>query len=134
MAFTWTDDLATGSQEIDAQHRTILERINSMLDACTQGKGKQEVGSILPFLEEYAINHFDAEERLMKSKGCPGYQAHKAEHIEFMKKVAFLKRRVAAEGVGVRTVIETNQMAVDWFLSHIRKIDTQLKPCSEASV
>ncbi len=134
MALTWTDDLATGSPEIDNQHRMILDRINAMMDACSLGKGKQEIRSILPFLEEYVVTHFDAEERLMKSRGYAGYRAHKAEHLEFIKKVVSLKRRVSAEGVGLDTVIETNQMAMSWFMNHIRRVDTQLSPFSNTKV
>jgi len=38
MAIEWTNDLATGVSEIDYQHKELFRRINSLLDACREGK------------------------------------------------------------------------------------------------
>lgn len=43
MAIEWTDELATGVNKIDNQHKELFKRINNLLDACNQGKGKDEV-------------------------------------------------------------------------------------------
>ena len=126
MAIEWTTDLATGSAEIDHQHKTIFFRINEMLDACKQGKGRAKVESLIKFLEEYILTHFGEEERFMKKHGYPEYAAHKALHEEFKAQLAELKKQVATEGVGVHTVITTNQLVVNWFINHIRKVDTKL--------
>jgi len=126
MAIEWTTDLATGSTEIDNQHKTIFFRINDMLDACKQGKGRAKVESLIKFLEDYVLSHFGEEERFMKKHAYPDYAAHKALHEEFISQLAELKKQVAAEGVGVHTVVATNQLVVNWFINHIRKVDTKL--------
>jgi hemerythrin len=126
MAIVWTDDLATGSVKIDQQHQAIFQRINTMLQACREGKGKTEVGGLLAFLGDYVVSHFDAEERYMKQYAYEGYAAHKAQHVEFMKNLAGLKKKVEEGGIGVHTVIATNHLVVSWFVNHIRKVDTQL--------
>ena len=56
----------------------------------------------------------------------PDYAAHKALHDEFKAQQAVLKKQVATEGAGVHIVIATNQLVVNWFLNHIRKVDTKL--------
>jgi hemerythrin len=126
MAIEWTTDLATGSAEIDHQHKTIFFRINEMLEACKQGKGKAKVESLLRFLEDYTLSHFGEEERFMLKHSYPDYGAHKALHEEFKSRLAELKKKVETEGVGVHTVIATNQLVVNWFINHIRKVDTKL--------
>jgi hemerythrin len=126
MAIQWTDNLATGSAEIDAQHRMLFNRINAMMDACNQGKGRLEVQGALRFLEEYVVEHFSAEERWMTRFAYPAYEEHKAEHLEFIRKVDELKRQVNDEGAGLHTVIATNQLMVHWFVNHIRLVDTKL--------
>ena len=126
MAIEWTEDLATGSSEIDNQHKTIFIRINDMLEACKQGQGKAKVESLIAFLEEYVLSHFDEEERFMKKHSYPDYPAHKALHVEFIAQLVALKKQITTEGVGVHTVIATNQLVVNWFINHIRKVDTKL--------
>lgn len=126
MAIQWTEDLSTGSTEIDSQHRTLFGRINAMLDACSQGKGKHEVKGVLAFLEDYVVEHFGNEERYMRKHGFSGYAAHKAQHEEFTAKLEELKQQVESGRVGVSTVIAVNQLVVSWFVNHIRKTDTQL--------
>lgn len=126
MAIQWTADLSTGSKEIDDQHKTLFDRINCMLDACNEGKGKQEIGSVVAFLEDYVTTHFEAEESYMIQNQYPAYEAHKAQHEDFKKKFEDLKRQIEDQGAGVHTVIATNQLVVRWFVHHIREVDTML--------
>lgn len=126
MAIQWTADLATGSDEIDEQHREIFTRINLLLDACNQGKGRHELAKVISFLDEYIVTHFGAEEERMLKRAYPRYREHKAQHEEFKKGFLSLKNKIDREGPGVHTVIATNRLVVDWFLGHIRKVDTQL--------
>lgn len=126
MAIVWTQDLATGSAKRDMQHKAIFVRINAMLEACNQGKGKPEVNNVIMFLEDYVASHFSTEEQYMQQHGYAGYAAHKEQHNDFTVKLDELKRRIEREGVGVHTVIATNQLIVSWFVNHIRKVDVQL--------
>jgi len=126
MAIEWTEDLATGSAEIDNQHKMIFIRINDMLEACKQGKGKAKVESLIKFLEDYILSHFGEEERFMIKHSYPEFAAHRALHEEFKSQLAVLKKQIETEGVGVHTVISTNQLVVNWFIHHIRKVDTKL--------
>ena len=126
MAIQWNAGLAIGADEIDGQHREIFRRINLLLDACNQGKGKHEVVKVIAFLDDYIVTHFSAEEQRMLMQSYPRYGEHKAQHEEFKIRFLNLKKLIETEGPGVHTVIATNQLVVDWFLSHIRKVDTQL--------
>jgi hemerythrin-like metal-binding protein len=126
MAIQWTEDLTTGSDEIDEQHKEIFRRINALLDACSQGKGKAEVCRVIGFLDDYVVTHFGEEEAYMLKHNYPGYAEHKAKHVEFVKNYIVLKKQVEAEGPGLSTVVATNRMVVDWLRDHIRKMDTQI--------
>lgn len=97
-----------------------------LLDACNQGKGKHEVVKVIAFLDDYIVTHFGAEAEHMLMQSYPRYAEHEAQHEEFKVRFLELKKKIEREGPGVHTVIATNQMVVDWFLNHIRKVDTQL--------
>ena len=122
----WTEELATGSSEIDQQHQEIFRRINSLLEACHEGKGREEVCRVLGFLDDYVVTHFGDEESYMIKLKYPGYAEHKAMHVEFTKNYIILKKQVEAEGAGMNAVLATNRLVVDWLTHHIRKVDRQL--------
>ena len=126
MAIEWTPDLATGSEEIDDQHKELFRRIDSLLTACTLGKGKAEVSKVILFLDDYVNTHFAAEESFMTKYNYPGYPEHKGQHLEFMENFAKLKAQFAKDGPGVHLVVQTNSMVVKWLQAHIRKLDKAL--------
>ncbi len=122
----WTEELATGSSEIDRQHKEIFKRINNLLEACHVGKGRDQACEMLKFLDEYVVSHFGDEEQYMIKNNYPGYAEHKAKHVEFIKNYIIVKKQVETEGPCLNTVITTNRLVVDWLRHHIRKVDTQL--------
>ncbi len=126
MAMEWTADLSTGSAAIDEQHKELFNRINALLEACRQGKGKAEVRKVIEFLDEYVVTHFSAEEEFMDTHKYPDISKHKALHREFMENFADIKRELEDEGPGVHIVVRTNQLVVQWLMDHIRKVDKAL--------
>lgn len=126
MAIEWTADLATGSVEIDSQHKEIFRRINDMLEACRRAEGKEKVPGLLAFLEDYVIKHFGTEERFMKDSRFPGYAEHRTAHENLAGQIGALRAKIEKEGIGVHTVVATNQLLVHAFIGHIMKMDVQL--------
>ncbi len=123
MSIEWTEDLATGVNEIDNQHKELFKRINNLLNACKEGKGRDETGKIIQFLDDYVITHFSAEEEYMRKYDYPGFTHHKAQHLEFMENFSKLKTQVEKEGPGVHLVVTINHMVVQWLQNHIKKVD-----------
>lgn len=126
MALEWSNELATGYEEIDQQHRELFNRINNLFEACKQRKGMEEVKSMMQFLADYVIKHFSAEEKYMERLSYPGYAAHKAQHWKFTETFSELKKRLEEEGPGVLLVVNTNLILVEWLKNHIRKVDKEL--------
>ncbi|MBI3754488.1 MAG: hemerythrin family protein [Deltaproteobacteria bacterium] len=126
MPIEWNNDLCVGVDVIDNQHKELLRRINALLDACSQGKGKDEVGRVIKFLEDYITVHFNAEEAIQKKNGYPDYETHKGLHDEFRKNFSELKKRFENEVVGLYLVLLTNRTVVDWLINHIGRIDKAL--------
>lgn len=76
MNIEWNDKLAIGNSEIDGQHKELFTKFNVLLEACKQGKGKEEVNTLLSFLGEYVVSLFHrgkTAERACLSK-LPGAQ------------------------------------------------------------
>jgi hemerythrin len=126
MAIEWTEDLAVGSTIIDDQHKELYQRINQLLEACTQSKGREVVGETIDFLEDYVITHFGQEEEYMQKYNYPDYPTHKGYHTEFIKNFMELKARFETDGPGTHIVIMTNRVVVGWLNNHIRNVDKLL--------
>ncbi len=134
MAIEWTEDLATGSSEIDRQHKELFNRVNALLEACRQGKGKAEVSKVVQFLDDYVTTHFSEEEKYMRKYDYPTYATHKAQHLEFIENFSELKRQIEKEGAGVHLLVKTNHMIVQWLINHISKVDRALGTFLKARV
>ncbi len=126
MAIEWTEDLAVGVEIIDDQHKELYQRINRLLEACTQSKGREVVGETIKFLEDYVVTHFGQEEGYMQKYNYPDYLKHKGYHEEFIKSFEELKAKFESDGPGPHIVIMTNRVVVGWLNSHIRNVDKLL--------
>lgn len=115
----WTQDLETGIQVIDTQHRRIVDYINELEHASHTGN-TGEVRRILDALVDYTITHFQFEEELQEKANYPFVKAHRRVHEIFTKRVDnFLKRADAGEVV----VPELMSMLKVWLSSHIKGDD-----------
>ncbi len=124
--FRLTDDLLTGVDDIDAQHRTLFKFANLIVDPSTrQGEDASFVRS-LAFLVEYVHFHFAAEELAMKRSAYPEADQHAESHARFREKVAkFIDlSRDDASMSEVRDFLKA--AIVGWLTEHIRVKDKAL--------
>ena len=78
--YEFTKDLETGNQMIDREHRELIQAVNKLLAACSEGKGRASMDETIKFLNNYVNQHFSHEEQLQKRTSYPGYAAHRAFH------------------------------------------------------
>lgn len=126
MAFTWTNDLATGNYLIDSEHKELIRIIGNLLDACSRGQGRDEMLKTVQFLEQYTQKHFSDEEMLQRQHNYPDLQNHLRYHAEFRATVQKLSQRIKTEGASVALLSEINQNVAFWFTNHIRMQDTKV--------
>jgi hemerythrin len=126
MPIEWTNNLATGVTAIDDQHKEIFKRVDRLSEACSEGRGREEVLKLLVFLEDYVKEHFAAEERLQMKSAYPGYPMHKSQHTRFIADIARLATAFKTEGATLSLVIMTNKTLTAWLVQHISKTDMEL--------
>lgn len=126
MATEWNRDLETGNVNIDNQHKELFRRFDSLMDACSQRKGKEEVQKVLLFLGDYIRTHFAMEEELQRTHNYPEYPAHKEQHELFIRDLEKLEQQLKLEGPTLTLVIKTNQSMVNWLINHINVKDKHL--------
>ena len=63
---TFDDNLVTGNNTIDTQHKDSIDRIRNFVVACQNGDSKVKAIKMLDYLDEYTDFHFKEEEELQK--------------------------------------------------------------------
>ncbi len=56
--FSWTKDLAVGHDGIDNDHRKLVDMINALYEALSDGRAKDVMGKVLNNLIIYTKEHF----------------------------------------------------------------------------
>lgn len=123
MAIQWRESYAIGIKEIDDQHKKLFEAIDKLFTACTNGKGKDEVGNTLNFLEDYTKIHFTDEQQLHIKYNYPDRLTHKNVHENFLKTFEGLKKQFDEEGASVLFISTVNKTVLDWLVKHIGSMD-----------
>jgi hemerythrin len=115
----WQNDLDTGIDVIDAQHRRIIEMINH-LHTAQATRDRLAIGEVIDELVDYTLSHFAFEEELMEEAGYTFTNAHKRVHEIFIKRVAEYRQRYQA---GEDIADELKNMLSRWLINHIRGDD-----------
>lgn len=126
MMIQWNDDLSVKVAEIDRQHQKLIEMINELNEAMSQGKGRTVVGKIVSGLVSYTETHFRTEERYFDAFGYPEAYTHKKEHGAFVARVAEFRDGIAQGKIALS--IEVMSFLSDWLRNHISVVDRKYSP------
>ncbi len=68
----WDKALSVGVNEMDDQHKKLIEIINNLFEAMKIGMGRETLNYVFSGLIDYAKKHFFDEKELMKKYSFPG--------------------------------------------------------------
>lgn len=113
----WKSIYEIGIENIDAQHKQLIEIINRLHEANVTGTSKMIVGEILQELLDYTIFHFNEEEMFLTNHNYPGFDKHKSEHEEFKNKI--IKFIDDSKKQQLLISIKVIEYLKEWTISHI---------------
>lgn len=122
----WSDSLSVGIQEIDEQHKVLVDLLNKLHDAIIHMHGNDAAKEILGQLYEYTKIHFAVEESLMRILGYPDYDEHKEHHELLIKQVQQLSNKLDKEGHSIS--FELLHFLKMWLTKHIMEEDKLYTP------
>ncbi len=123
---TWKDNYSVKIPSIDDQHKHLVHLINELYNKFYQGISNQDLEKIFSELEEYAVYHFNHEEKFMQLYGFEGYEAHRQEHENFKEKIASYRANLDADNTS--DVIDLLTYLKNWLLKHIMGTDQKYAP------
>ena len=115
----WVPELDTGIDEIDRQHRRIVDYINKLYELRST-HDRDGIGEVIGEMVDYTVSHFVFEESLMESAGYLFSGPHKKVHELFTRRVAEMQSRFDA---GEDVAAELHGMLSRWLFNHIRNED-----------
>jgi hemerythrin len=116
-----TDDLLTGEETVDYQHKILVACINNLIRANKMSENVDLVVEItLDELVKYTIHHFGDEESIMKERGFKELPHHQEQHKAFAEKVLKYKAQHAA---GENVIDEFIKFLKSWLVVHIKHED-----------
>ena len=115
----WSDSYSIGINEIDAQHKTLLECLSRLKKWHAEGYGTAAVLDAFNQLSDYARIHFAVEESLMRILGYPDYEAHHEEHDRLTEELRQLERKMMSSDVTDEVIVFLEK----WVVEHIMQSD-----------
>ncbi|MCC6134817.1 MAG: bacteriohemerythrin [Candidatus Contendobacter sp.] len=122
----WSNELSVGIEEIDAQHKVLVDLLNQIHEAIQQRHGAEITGRILQKLGEYTRIHFAVEESLMRIMHYPDYERHKLEHDKLIDQLNVFQAKLADGKISIS--FELAHFLKAWLTKHIMGTDKYYTP------
>jgi len=120
----WGDVLSVEVDEIDEDHRKLVNIFNILNHSVTEGESPDYLAAVLEELINCTVWHFSHEERLMLKYGYGEIEEHKAEHRELIKSAKKLQQEILHAGKPVAD--EDIEYLERWLTEHILTADMRL--------
>jgi len=124
----WDKQLETGIELIDDQHMELFRRMDKLELAIYSGMGAAELAHLVKYLEEYVVEHFQAEETIMQKINYPDFIKHHTQHKKFRALVDEIISTCKDKGADSYLAIEVNKKMRGWWENHILKLDMDYVP------
>ncbi len=119
----WDPTMSVGFEEIDKQHRKLIDIINEA-HAALQNQDDEALITLVDKMKGYAQEHFSFEEKIMQQYGFPDIEAHKFQHARYNSDVAEFQKKQFEKTNLPQILVYLSQ----WLMKHIMEEDKKLMP------
>jgi len=119
----WNDSFSVNIEEIDNQHKRLIDLINQVYRGMMMDEGREVVGKTLESLVDYTKTHFGYEEQLFKKHGYPETQSHLAKHEKLVGQVLEFYNQFKSGNANVN--YDLLNFLKSWLTTHIMGTDKE---------
>ncbi len=121
--FKWTNDLSVHNDDIDTQHKKLLE-LGETLEKFSKSshKTRNEFIDIIKALKDYTVYHFGMEEKMLQKARYPQLEPHKLIHKGFVSEI----EKVDLDRFDFENAKEMDKLILflsKWVIQHIKNED-----------
>lgn len=117
----WTDELETGVELIDSQHKSIFKKAHEIFELGVDFD-KKELKKMIGFLMGYTNNHFTDEENLMVDYEYKDLLEHRRQHNYFVEEIYKIYLR-STEKIDEKLLNDLKDLVTKWLREHINVHD-----------
>lgn len=121
--FKWDETYSVNSAVLNDQHKELFNITNDLYEAFSKNVHREQLGSILNRLYDYAKYHFSEEEKLLKAKGVRISPDHVMKHREFENNIKAYKEKF--ESGRFTVTYEMMNFLRSWLMEHIKGTDKE---------
>ncbi|MBN1223762.1 MAG: hemerythrin family protein [Candidatus Aminicenantes bacterium] len=122
----WEDSLSVGVNQIDEQHKMLIQKLKDLSDAINEGHEYSKILKTLDFMIDYTDFHFSTEEGTMAENDYPGLDLQKKQHEEFKATLNNILEDYKEEGPTSSLAESINVFLFNWLIKHIKGVDSKL--------
>ncbi len=115
------DKYSVGYDEIDNQHKKLVEMINDLHASFKQGAANKVIENILSEMIQYTDYHFKTEEKYFEEYNYSDKETHIYEHKTFVEQVS--KFYNDYKNGSVTVTYDVLSFLRDWLVNHIQGSD-----------
>ena len=130
MSIGWEPSMETGAPLLDAQHRALVERADTLL-ATIQGGERAKIERALREFGDYSVRHFSDEEDCHLRGSCPAIQWNGTARAELIKIVSGFRESYERRGASPALADDLSCELSGWVSRYIPGPITSL-PCVTA--
>ena len=130
----WQESYDLGIKEIDEQHQKMIVIINRLFDLSNQNDLSNDIviGEILKEASDYAIYHFETEEKYFDLFKYEKAESHIEIHNKYRTKIQELSEKYQ-ETKDKTIFFELTDFLQDWWVWHIKNTDREYIPLFKAN-
>jgi hemerythrin-like metal-binding protein len=131
----WSEQFESGIPDLDAENLDLLNMINGLIEIRNnEGKDLSRLSSLLSQMQDYALRHFNHEERYMKKVHQKDFLCHKEQHTLFKKSLAFFCFGMLRNQDNT-FLDDFCKFLTKWFISHTTNFNEHISKmyCEKAS-
>lgn len=120
----WREDFRIGIEEVDYEHRELIDLINQLHAALGDSRSGERVAGFLGEILSSISAHFALEEKVMRARHYDALAEHKADHERLLDDL-----RDLMDGHAGGAVLDDHAFAArlaEWFSGHFGTQDARL--------
>lgn len=125
-AVHWQEEWASGHNELDSQHRLLIDLGNQLLSMHVSGSENSGESLLLQKFRREIISHFIFEEKLMRDIGYPDTMNHSMIHERLTNKAQHMIEEFQAHNLTAGFIYSF--LVEDIIIGHIEAEDTKFFP------
>jgi hemerythrin len=123
----WLPSFATGEERLDRQHRKLMTDINELTELLFEDRPWSSVVAKSQELREDSIEHFKAEEEILKKTAYPQLSQHRALHRQLEQQLDEIIRQLVLVHRASRGDIEAALYLRSMLIDHFFRRDIAYK-------